>query len=180
MLQMRIEWLNRDLIEEREGPNLYGFVGNNPMNVVDLFGLDCYLIKRQLFPSLLNHTPWPRSRHDFLSHTFVLVTNPDGTVKNTYSWGNTHYATSWAVPNRDEDVAAAKQALQMGGNYLHKVGDASLDKYVGDAFKDLKQNEPQHKNGIVDNNCKSEALKLIDRAKELQNQSQEQTQCTGE
>ncbi len=33
-------WLNRDPIQEAGGVNLYGFVGNNPVNVVDPYGLD--------------------------------------------------------------------------------------------------------------------------------------------
>jgi len=32
-------WPSRDPIEERGGVNLYGFVGNNGVNVIDLFGL---------------------------------------------------------------------------------------------------------------------------------------------
>src|ERR1035441_1916421 len=33
-------WLSRDPIGERGGINLYGFVGNNPISRIDLFGLD--------------------------------------------------------------------------------------------------------------------------------------------
>jgi RHS repeat-associated protein len=36
-------WLSRDPIAERGGVNLYGFVGNNPVNEVDPFGLVEYL-----------------------------------------------------------------------------------------------------------------------------------------
>ncbi len=32
-------WLNRDPIGERGGAYLYAYVGNNPVSVVDLFGL---------------------------------------------------------------------------------------------------------------------------------------------
>lgn len=32
-------WLNRDPIEEGGGANLYGFIGNNPVNVIDPLGL---------------------------------------------------------------------------------------------------------------------------------------------
>jgi RHS repeat-associated protein len=33
-------WLSRDPIEERGGTNLYGMVGNDPVNAVDVLGLD--------------------------------------------------------------------------------------------------------------------------------------------
>ena len=35
----RLKWLNQDPIGERGGINLYGFVGNSPINRVDPFGL---------------------------------------------------------------------------------------------------------------------------------------------
>ena len=35
-------WINRDPIEERGGLNLYGFVGNDGVNMADVLGLDTY------------------------------------------------------------------------------------------------------------------------------------------
>ncbi len=35
----RLAWPNRDPLGERGGRNLYGFVGNNPVNYFDLYGL---------------------------------------------------------------------------------------------------------------------------------------------
>lgn len=37
-------WLSRDPIEEEGGLNLYGYVINDPINAVDLYGLDAVLI----------------------------------------------------------------------------------------------------------------------------------------
>jgi RHS repeat-associated protein len=37
-------WLSEDPIQERGGLNLYGFVGNGPVMVVDLLGLDTFLL----------------------------------------------------------------------------------------------------------------------------------------
>jgi RHS repeat-associated protein len=35
-------WISRDPIEERGGTNLYGMVGNDPVNAVDVLGMSCY------------------------------------------------------------------------------------------------------------------------------------------
>ena len=170
-------WPNRDPIEEQGGINLYDFVQNNPMGIVDLLGLDCYRQNRQLAPKLLNHSPWPRSRYNPLSHTFIFTTNPDGTLNNTYSWGTDANPRGW-VENFGPDRAAANQALGMGGNYLNKIGDSSLDNPMDKAFNDLKQNEPEHGNGLIDNNCKSEATCLEDKAKQIQQRNQDQNSCS--
>jgi len=84
------------------------------------------------------------------------------------------------VENFGPDRAAANQALGMGGNYLNKIGDSSLDNPMDKAFNDLKQNEPEHGNGLIDSNCKSEATGLEDKAKQIQQQNQDQNSgsCT--
>lgn len=164
-------WLNRDPIGIVGGINLYSLVFNDPINIVDLFGLDTYEQNRQLGPKCLNHPAWPRSRYNFISHTFVFTTNPDGTLNHTYSWGtdaNLHGWTEDYQPDKD----AANQALQMGGNYLDKIGDSSMDQSIDDAYSDLSQNEAPHNNDILFNNCKTEARKLEERAKQFQQQHQ--------
>src|SRR5262249_23688858 len=35
-------WINRDRINEQGGLNLYGFVNNNPINWIDVFGLTIF------------------------------------------------------------------------------------------------------------------------------------------
>jgi RHS repeat-associated protein len=47
-------WPNRDLIGERGGMNLYGFVGNSPLNRVDRLGLDA---------AIINHTAATPATH---------------------------------------------------------------------------------------------------------------------
>jgi RHS repeat-associated protein len=37
-------WPSRDPIGERGGVNLYGFVGNDTVNCLDIFGLECYFL----------------------------------------------------------------------------------------------------------------------------------------
>jgi RHS repeat-associated protein len=45
-------WINRDPIAETGGINLYGFVGNDPVNVIDAIGLDIFKLQ---YPGWLHH-----------------------------------------------------------------------------------------------------------------------------
>lgn len=173
-------WINRDPIGVSGGINIFAFSQNTPIDTVDLMGLDCYRQNRQLWPVLLNHQPWPRSKYNPISHTFVFTTNPDGTIKDIYSWGTDENTCGWTKKSGKElsgpDYEAAKRALEMGGNYLDKLGDSSLDPFIHDAYEEMK--DQQHKNGLLRNNCKTEAHKLIDRAEELKENSEREKRCT--
>jgi hypothetical protein len=68
---------------------------------------------------------------DPLSHTFTFSTNPDGSIANTYSWGNTANPTGWNL-NQPEDIAAALQALQNGDAQL--VANSNVDPFYVQAF----------------------------------------------
>ena len=158
-------WLNQDPIQEQGGINLYEYVGNNPINFLDLYGLKTYFQNRWINGQTPLDSP--------ISHTFVFTTNPDGSLANTYSWGNSTDPTGWNQ-NQPEDINAAKQAIQ---NMNNGKGDGSttladdsddLDPYVGQAFRKLENPKNNHKNGWIKNNCKSEAKKLIDEAEDLE------------
>jgi len=58
-------WLNRDLLEEQGGVNLNGFSLNDPMNNVDLFGLEVSIGYRPLGITGLTKT-FPMTGHSFL------------------------------------------------------------------------------------------------------------------
>jgi len=52
-------WLNRDPIEEAGGLNLYGFVGNDPINEGDLLGLTSFGAQVGINVELGWNRPWP-------------------------------------------------------------------------------------------------------------------------
>jgi hypothetical protein len=108
-----------------------------------------------------------------VSHTFIFTTNDDGTLRHTYSWGNEYDDSNpshWYM-DRDEDVAAAKKALGSKSSKLgEKVGGPDLVDHIDKAYDDLHDSESEspsaHGNWLFFNNCKTEATRLVDRAKE--------------
>lgn len=97
--------------------------------------------------------PW----WDPISHTFTFSTNPDGSIANTYSWGNSANPTGWNL-NQPEDLTAARQALQNGD--AQQVGDSSMDPFFQQAFNQLNNPANKHMNGLVGRNCKTETTNL--------------------
>jgi RHS repeat-associated protein len=155
-------WLNRDPIGEQGGINLYGFIDNNLVNNIDPLGLDTCTCDRKIGggpakPRGLFWNTTPR-----YSHTFTFTTNPDGTIKHTYSWGNEGNLKGW---HRDapEDIAAAKEALKNGLNW--NEGGKDLDPFVEQAFNELNKKGNEHQNWLVAENCKTETAKLLDKGK---------------
>jgi RHS repeat-associated protein len=155
-------WISRDPIGENGGVNLYAYTSNDPVDGVDTLGLDTYRQRRQIGGSNM------AGLGQFFTHTFIFTTNPDGTLANTYSWGNTANNTGWNQ-DQSEDRDAANQALGTdSGFYLNRVGDGSLDPFIDLAFSILS-NDPAHvhRNGWYRSNCKSEASDLTDLANQL-------------
>jgi len=94
-------WLSADPIAEDGGLNLYAYVGNDPVNAIDPLGLDPYILNRQLNPDGLDKRD---AVYGPVSHTFVYTTNPDGSLENTYSWGNTYDEDGNAIWHKNEPV----------------------------------------------------------------------------
>ena len=128
--------------------------------------------------------------NSIVSHTFVYTTNADGSLKNTYSWGNDYTPGDrkgiW-FKNRPEDVSAAQKAiankkfwdslpwwgkaLMPPGTTLPmgiRVGNEKLDDYIDSEFSKMKNDESLMHKWQWFNNCKHEAANLIKRAREAQ------------
>jgi RHS repeat-associated protein len=148
-------WLSRDPIGEKGGVNLYQYVRNAPSEAIDPLGLDTYLCNRQIGGDRV------KPRWNDWSHTFAFTTNPDGTVKHTYSWGNKANSRGW---NKDqpEDVSAANEALRKG--YAQHFADAKIDPFVEKEFDSLNKKENEHLNLGIVRNCKFEAGNLVSTA----------------
>jgi type VI secretion system secreted protein VgrG len=114
----------------------------------------------------------------YYSHTFIFTTNPDGTLKDTYSWGNDGMGNDGCIPdpnervpsrwyqNRPEDVSAATKAISSGVG-TSRVGEPDMIPKIDRAFNELKDdpNSPSaHTNWFLINNCKSEATRLTEKA----------------
>lgn len=165
-------FLSEDPLGFEAGVNFYVYVENNPLRFSDPRGLDTFKQNRQLGGA--------EPVEHVLSHTFTFTTSPDGSLQDTYSWGNT-YTTSgignWHK-NAPEDVQAATQALQqlqvyesaswwekifLPDNFGTKVGGPELDPFIEEAFQD-RLNNPSHPSAhgwSLFCNCKHEANNLI-------------------
>jgi RHS repeat-associated protein len=145
--------------------NLYRYCHNDPVNKSDPTGLDTYSQNRDL--EILGGGVAYLSNVSNPTHTFVFTTNADGSGAHTYSWGNTENLRGWNL-DRSLDRKAAEMARKMPSLFQSKVGDSKLDPYIQKAYEALNKKENEHANGVVTNNCKTEASKLIEKAKELQ------------
>jgi RHS repeat-associated protein len=84
-------WLNRDPIAEKGGINLYGYVSNNPVNVIDPLGLDAVV--------LLNSHAVSIGRHFAQGHIATLIGN--NATGWTYHSRNGYNGWPWQGRNGD-------------------------------------------------------------------------------
>ena len=137
------------------GLNTFAYAGDNPAKLIDQHGLDTFKVNRQLGGS--KAMPWGPT--NILSHTFVATTDSSGYVTHTYSWGSDPNHRGWNE-DQPQDVSAAQAAIN--ANVAHHVGDADTDYYVDQQYGEMDDPNLEHANGLLVNNCKTEASKLVD------------------
>lgn len=164
-------YITQDPIGLAGGMNGYGYPGN-PVTWIDPMGLDTYAVNRDLAA----FGDSARSRSNPITHTFAAITDKNGTVVSTYSWGNDANLNGWNV-NQPIDMKSAQEAITKG--LAEKVGDASLDPYVKSAYDNLNKNENEHMNGIVYFNCKTETNKLIKAAEQIKRNHEQPPMLVG-
>ncbi len=176
-------WTAKDPIGFKGGDtNLYAYCHGKPLILVDSSGLDTYIVNRQLlglhegmvqrYGSFAPGEIPPRgaSRHDPLTHTFVVTTTKEDkigieTITHTYSWGNEYDDQGRGLWFRDrpEDISSAQDAL--GTGLAERVGDSSMDPFVQAAFEDFTSRPPDTRHKWRPwNNCKHEAWRVVDQA----------------
>ena len=121
---------------------------------MDRDGLDTYICNRKIGATGGDTS---RPRWNPFTHTFLFITDSDGNVIGTFSWGNTADPRGWSL-DQDEDMGAARGALRNGK--AKKVRDASFDRFVEQAYLSLKAHSARHANGWILRNCKTEAANL--------------------
>jgi hypothetical protein len=142
---------------------------NDPVNFIDPLGLDVWRQNR----AFQSDRPKGFATRAPLTHTFVFTTNPDGSLKDTYSWGNKKSldGTLGWFKNEDVDRNAAKQAIKDMYVRGYFYGEDSFNKFLEQAYYILNNDPNSIHSWETDNNCKTEADKLLDLALYLQRQS---------
>jgi hypothetical protein len=156
-------WLSRDPSGESGGINLHSFTDNSPINNVDRNGLDTYICNRKIGAKGGDTS---RSINNPATHTFIFITDENGNVTGTFSWGNSADPHGWNF-NQIEDIEAAEGALRRGR--ARWTGDRDFDNCINRAFDVMRQAEnSRHMNLILFLNCKTEAMNLIHEAELFQ------------
>ena len=151
-------WPSRDPIEEQGGLNLYGFVGNNPINRVDPFGLWPTPIHNQIIDEAFADSPLADGEIQILKDTSrnadaVMIPNRGQAMRNSYRhsmrapYQSTEDAQAEARQYITQQLAKARglqdawrakgkcgyspDALREFGYALHTVTDSTSPSHAG-------------------------------------------------
>ncbi|WP_278450396.1 RHS repeat-associated core domain-containing protein, partial [Salmonella bongori] len=152
-------YITQDPIGLEGGWNLYTY-SLNPVTGIDPLGLETCVINRDL--AVFGDSA--RSRNNPVTHTFSVITDSNGDIIHTYSWGNDANLNGWNI-DQQIDLKSARDALNSGKAECRS--DIVDDKCVSAAFDILNKKENNHINGMVYFNCKTETTKLLDLAKKI-------------
>lgn len=114
-----------------------------------------YRVNRQIRFELMGHSgeaaadPSTFKLHP--SHTYIVLTDDQGKVTDTFSWGNDGVSWHHNAPN---DLKAGQEAVDKG--LVHDISMLMDDDDVREAYT-VKSKEAPHANYWVVNNCKFEA-----------------------
>ncbi len=132
----------------------------NPVTGIDPLGLEPCVINRDL--AVFGDSA--RSRNNPVTNTFSVITDSNGDIIHTYSWGNDANLNGWNI-DQQIDLKSAREALNSGKAECRS--DIFDNKCVSSAFDILNKKENNHINGMIYFNCKSETTKLLDLAKKI-------------
>ena len=160
-------FISKDPLGFVDGPNVYSYVKNNPINSIDLYGLDTYYINNQFSTITPTNSP--------ISHSFLAITDIDPItdkeiVVKTFSWVNTN-GGSWENPLKEQNIKGAQRAIDTGvGSW--KKGNDTLDPYIEAVFEKFKNEKggywPFDGNSFR-GTCKNQADRLAKTAKKCRN-----------
>lgn len=132
-------WLNRDPIGEIGGINLYGYVANNPITWVDIFGLcpgDPYLSPDLAAIAALNDIN-PTSIRENIEYGGLILKILEGPNKGkyTYSKPRTDYQRDWVrIPTRCPTTDAGAYHTHSGPADGSEESFSELDMDHADGF----------------------------------------------
>jgi len=146
-------FITEDPLGMIDGPNMYLYASNDPVNLVDLWGLDTYYVNYELIAE--DHKP----TQGIVSHSYVALTD-NGIVTNTFSYGNKSQG-KW-FPNDPQDMRVAQEAIKsrVGAEWQ---GNESLDYYVALEYEKIKNSRSTY--FLFASDCKVNAIELIKRAR---------------
>jgi RHS repeat-associated protein len=107
-------WVSRDPIEERGGSNLYGMVGNDPVNHIDPYGLELYV--------LIWITRAGDVGHSAIAYPETIPVAGGKTVRSPY------YDIREFGPAKYHDVGIDNFAANVPGNYATRTDE--LDSMI--------------------------------------------------